>query len=477
MAPKGEWSDPVKEGFLKKEGELNKALKKRYFALKGDKLYYFKKKGDKPLNFIALSDSEVLSGAGNDFTISSMHFDRVYRLRADTVDSKNEWVNALAKAISASGVQIGAPQDIQHHYHVSFDAEGGFKGLPDEWKALLASSNLSEQEVMENQDAVLGALTTQMNFIKQEPDNFSRQSMPSIGPESLSLAQLVDPEDPQKLYTNMRHIGSGAAGEVFAAIDTKTKQKVAIKKMQLCPDILKMLPAEISTMKKCSHPAVVTYYGSYLVSKDSIWVVMELMEGGCLTDLVQEQSIKIPEGVIGYIMKKSLEGLDYIHSNHIIHRDIKSDNVLIGAGGELKIADFGYAAQLVKSARSRQTVCGTPYWMAPELIQGHDYTQKVDIWSLGVMMIECAESDPPYFEDDPIKALFKITTKGIPPLKEPHAWSSDFRDFLRQMTIIDANARPTARQLLGHPFLRQVAPASELAKLVHRAKALRGDVM
>lgn len=466
-----------KEGVLRKMGEINPAYKKRYFILKGGKLHYYKKKGDgKPLGAIELLDCEVQPslGSNSDFTVSSPHFERTYRLRAESPAIREEWVASLERAISASGVQISAPQDIQHHYHVSFDAEEGFKGLPAEWKALLAASNLSEQEITENKDAVLGALNTQYNFIKNEDNSRAyRQSMPDIGPESMSLAQLVDSDDPQKLYTNMRHIGSGAAGEVFAAVHVKTKQKVAIKKMQLCPDILKMLPAEISTMKKCSHPSVVSYYGSYLVSKETIWVVMELMEGGCLTDLVQEKSIAIPESVIAHIMKLSLEGLDYIHSNHIIHRDIKSDNVLIGAGGEVKIADFGYAAQLIKSARARQTVCGTPYWMAPELIQGHEYNQKVDIWSLGVMMIECAESDPPYFEDDPIKALFKITTKGLPPLKEPRKWSAEFKDFLYQTVIIDPNARPTARQLLQHPFLNKAGPPSDLVALVSRAKALR----
>merc|ERR1712063_29054 len=198
------------------------------------------------------------------------------------------------------------------------------------------------------------------------------------------------------------------------------------------------------------------------------------MEGGCLTDLVQEQSIKIPEGVIGYIMKKSLEGLDYIHSNHIIHRDIKSDNVLIGAGGELKIADFGYAAQLIKSARVRQTVCGTPYWMAPELIQGKDYTQKVDIWSLGVMMIECAENDPPYFEEDPIRALFRITTECLLPLKEPNKWSDDFKSFLKLTVTQDPENRPTATELLQHPFIKNCSSdPSELLKLVKKTKLSR----
>ena len=128
--------------------------------------------------------------------------------------------------------------------------------------------------------------------------------------------------------------------------------------MQMDADIVALLPAEISIMKKCNHKNIVTYFGSYVVDRNSIWVVMELMAGGCLTDIVQEKNIKLPENVIAYIMRESLEGLSYLHKRHIIHRDIKSDNVLIGRDGEIKVADFGYAAQLIKSANARKTVCG-----------------------------------------------------------------------------------------------------------------------
>lgn len=214
------------------------------------------------------------------------------------------------------------------------------------------------------------------------------------------------------------------------------------------------------------------------MGKDYIWVVMELMSGGCLTDIVQEPAIKLSENVISQVMKQTLEGLAYIHSRHVIHRDIKSDNVLIGAEGEIKIADFGYAAQLIKSGRVRQTVCGTPYWMAPELIKGQDYDQKVDIWSLGVMMIECAEGDPPYFEDDPIRALFRITTEGIPPLKEPGKWSSNFKDFLAKTVIQDPKQRPSAQDLLQHPFVANASSDySEMVSVVKQVKLSRKQAL
>ena len=128
--------------------------------------------------------------------------------------------------------------------------------------------------------------------------------------------------------------------------------------MRLEPEIVAILPAEISIMKKCVHANIVTYFGSYMVGKNDLWVAMELMEGGCLTDIVQADGVKIPEPVIAYIIRESLMGLQYLHERHIIHRDIKSDNVLIGGKGEVKLADFGYAAQLIQKAKARRTVCG-----------------------------------------------------------------------------------------------------------------------
>ncbi len=155
-----------------------------------------------------------------------------------------------------------------------------------------------------------------------------------------------------------------------------------------------------------------------------------------------------------------MSALQYIHSLHRIHRDIKSDNILIADTGEVKLginciifaklfkADFGYAAQLTKQKDKRNTIVGTPYWMAPELIRGQNYDIKVDIWSTGIMCMEMAEGEPPYMEFPPLRALFLITTKGIPDLKEPSAWTSDFKDFLQRCLEKEADARPDASDLL-----------------------------
>ena len=252
-----------------------------------------------------------------------------------------------------------------------------------------------------------------------------------------------------------------------------------------------MLVTEISIMKESSHPSIVAYHESYLVN-DKIWVVMELMSSGCLTDILDQfQFIQLTEPQIAFICGQVLSGLSFIHSCHRIHRDIKSDNILIGKDGSVKIADFGYAAQLTKTKSKRQTIVGvrlfflfflnarinsvlpqTPYWMAPELIRGLDYDYKVDIWSLGIMLMEMAEGEPPYMDYPPLRvctffflkysssffltnplfplfqALFLITTKGIPELKQPKKWSSEMTDFLSKCLTHNPVERCDANQLL-----------------------------
>jgi len=146
---------------------------------------------------------------------------------------------------------------------------------------------------------------------------------------------------------------------------------------------------------------------------------------------------------------------------------------LLGDNGSIKIADFGYAAQLTQKQQKRNTVVGTPYWMAPELIRGHDYGTKVDIWSLGIMVMEMAEGEPPYMEFPPLRALFLITTKGIPALKEPEKWTADFQDFVSKCLIKDPEDRPGADELLKHPFLKQACKPSEFVPIIQEARVAK----
>jgi serine/threonine protein kinase len=199
---------------------------------------------------------------------------------------------------------------------------------------------------------------------------------------------------------------------------------------------------------------------------------MEFMGSGCLTEVLEqfEYGVKMTESQIALTCLATLRGLAYIHSLHRIHRDIKSDNILIGIDGSVKLADFGYAAQLTQQKQKRNTIVGTPYWMAPELIRGQNYDQKVDLWSLGIMVMEMAEGEPPYMEFPPLRALFLITTKGIPDLKDPSKWSSEMRDFISKCLDKEPESRPDASELLKHPFLKRAGNSSEVATVAKQAK-------
>jgi len=288
---------------------------------------------------------------------------------------------------------------------------------------------------------------------------------------SLTLADLVSKDDPTRIYKSMTKIGEGAAGEVFVATNVRSQLKVAVKKMEISNDNVKLLVTEIGIMKTSKHPNIVDYVDSYIVEDREMWVVMEYMGGGCLTDVLEAfDSVHMTEAQIAYVSRETLKALAYIHSLHRIHRDIKSDNILLSLDGYIKLADFGYAAQLTEKQSKRNTVVGTPYWMAPELIRGHDYGTKVDIWSLGIMMIEMAEGEPPYMEYPPLRALFLITTKGIPPLKDTAKWSRDFHDFFAKTLDTNVQSRPEANDLLKHPFLLRACEADGFKPIIQAAR-------
>jgi len=298
--------------------------------------------------------------------------------------------------------------------------------------------------------------------------------MPLPAERAVKLDELINTSvNPTVLYPDMRKIGEGAAGEVFLATDSTNGRRVAIKKMPLTAQNLKLLSTEIQIMKTSKHPNIIEYIDAYIVDK-KLWVAMEFMGAGCLTEVLDQfdSNVHMTEAQIAFVCKATIKGLDYVHQMHRIHRDIKSDNILLGSDGSCKIADFGYAAQLTQEKAKRFTIVGTPYWMAPELIRGQNYDQKVDIWSLGIMVMEMAEGDPPYMDFPPLRALFLITTKGIPGLKHPEKWTTEFKDFVAQCLEKDAENRPTADQLLFHPFIVKYAdlPEANLIPVINAAR-------
>eukprot|EP01129_Flabellula_baltica_P004523 TRINITY_DN1579_c0_g1_i2.p1 TRINITY_DN1579_c0_g1~~TRINITY_DN1579_c0_g1_i2.p1 ORF type:complete len:338 (+),score=88.13 TRINITY_DN1579_c0_g1_i2:366-1379(+) len=327
----------------------------------------------------------------------------------------------------------------------------------------------------------MAALKVQDNFNKRKSgvDVGEVFNVPMPKTDSgVTLHDLVNNSvDPLDAYNNFEKIGEGAAGEVFVATYIETGEDVAIKKIEINPQNIPLLITEIAIMKASIHPNIVKYFDSFLVDEEKLWVAMEFMGGGCLTDILEIFSyLQLSEGQISYICRETLKGLLYIHHHHRIHRDIKSDNILLGIDGSIKIADFGYAAQLTQDRDKRTTIVGTPYWMAPELIRGENYDQRVDVWSLGIMMLEMAEGEPPYMDLPPLRALFFITTKGIPGLQHPEKWSEDFRDFLALTITAEPSERPNSEDMLKHEFMKKAVPSSDLATTILETQRIREEI-
>ncbi|KAJ9152027.1 Non-specific serine/threonine protein kinase [Pleurostoma richardsiae] len=309
-----------------------------------------------------------------------------------------------------------------------------------------------------------------------------RMSTMSENEVMAKLKEAVSKDDPNLSYSKQKKIGQGASGSVYVAKVKETapspiardllraqglKAQVAIKQMDLAHQPRKeLIVNEIMVMKDSKHRNIVNFLDAFLRNNNAeLWVVMEYMEGGALTDVIDNNPV-ITEEQISTICLETCRGLQHLHSQNIIHRDIKSDNVLLDARGNVKITDFGFCAKLTETKSKRATMVGTPYWMAPEVVKQKEYGPKVDIWSLGIMAIEMIESEPPYLNEEPLKALYLIATNGTPRLKKPEKLSKELKAFLSVCLCVDVKSRASARELLEHDFLKHGCPLASLAELL-----------
>ncbi|KAJ4383101.1 hypothetical protein N0V85_008514 [Neurospora sp. IMI 360204] len=271
-------------------------------------------------------------------------------------------------------------------------------------------------------------------------------------------------------YQVLEELGRGSFGVVYKGIDKTTGETVAIKHIDLesSEDDIQEIQQEISVLSTCASSYVTQYRASFLRGH-KLWIVMEYLGGGSCLDLDSVRQLKpgnFSEVHLAIVCRELLLGLDYLHAEGKIHRDIKAANVLLSEAGKVKLADFGVAAQLTHMKSQRNTFVGTPFWMAPEVIQQAGYDFKADIWSLGITAIELAVGEPPYANIHPMKVLFQIP-KNPPPRLEGK-FSREFKDFVAHCLIKDPAQRPTARDLLRHRFIRTAGRVEALQELIER---------
>uniref|UniRef100_A0A286Y0P1 non-specific serine/threonine protein kinase n=1 Tax=Cavia porcellus TaxID=10141 RepID=A0A286Y0P1_CAVPO len=298
-------------------------------------------------------------------------------------------------------------------------------------------------------------------------------------PMMLGVESLPDPMDTWEIIET---IGKGTYGKVYK-VTNKRDGSLAAHGFFSYPaeyNILQFLP---------NHPNVVKFYGMFYRADccvgGQLWLVLELCNGGSVTDLVKgllRSGQRLDEAVISYILYGALLGLQHLHNNRIIHRDVKGNNILLTTEGGVKLVDFGVSAQLTSTRLRRNTSVGTPFWMAPEVIaceQQYDssYDARCDVWSLGITAIELGDGDPPLFDMHPVKTLFKIPRNPPPTLLHPENWCGEFNHFISQCLIKDFEKRPSVTQLLDHPFIKEAHGKvlflqKQLAKVLQEQKHL-----
>ncbi|XP_035427425.1 serine/threonine-protein kinase 10-like [Cygnus atratus] len=282
--------------------------------------------------------------------------------------------------------------------------------------------------------------------------------------------------DPEEAWLVLGELGDGAFGKVFKAQNKATGALAAAKVIETpSEEELEDYVVEIEILAGCDHPNITKLLDA-LYWDGRLWILVEFCPGGAVDAAILELEKGLTEEQIRAACKQLLLALQYLHGCKIIHRDVKAGNVLLTLDGDIKLADFGVSAKNSSTIQRRASFIGTPYWMAPEVVQcetskENPYGYKADIWSLGITLIEMAEMEPPHHELNPLRVLLKIAKSQPPTLRHPKRWSEDFKDFLRKSLEKSPEARWSATQLLQHPFVAGVSDKRPLRELVAEARA------
>lgn len=264
--------------------------------------------------------------------------------------------------------------------------------------------------------------------------------------------------DVAECWDMVGELGDGAFGKVYKAQNKETGRFAAAKMCTLeDEENLSDHMVEIDILSEIKHNNIVELYEAYSL-EDKLWMLIEYCDGGALDSIMVDLEKPLTELQIAYVCQHMLEGLIFLHKNKVIHRDLKAGNVLLTMEGGVKLADFGVSAKNKHTMQKHDTFIGTPYWMAPELVlcetfRDNPYDFKVDIWSLGITLIELAQMEPPNSEMSPMRVLLKIQKSEPPKLDQPSKWSKEFNEFLAKSLIKDPQTRPTTEVLMTYPFV------------------------
>jgi len=283
--------------------------------------------------------------------------------------------------------------------------------------------------------------------------------------------------DPTDLFCGNKTIATVSAGMVVVAYPkAHLTGRAAIKQLRVgTADSIEDLMSEVYAMSVSNHPNIIDFFNSYLWTDShgiqNLWIVMEFMPYGsltaCLEDAWDEWSERPEiEEVAAYVVREVATGLAYLHSYNRLHRDIKSDNIFVGIGGIVKIGDLGCCVHLTQEKQKRSEMQGTANWMAPECIMQKPYDSKIDVWSLGVTLMEMCQRDPPYFDETVYQAMYLICKHGVPELNEPERWSDELKEFLKVCTKMDPAQRIATVDLLENPWFEKAVEPEHFEQVV-----------
>eukprot|EP00756_Hemistasia_phaeocysticola_P054560 Hpha_TRINITY_DN30475_c0_g1::TRINITY_DN30475_c0_g1_i1::g.168129::m.168129/K04409/PAK1; p21-activated kinase 1 len=419
------------------------------------------------------------------------HKDLVLSLTSDECRSLwQRYVVSHREGKASMQFSISSPADIKKEMHVRKDRSGtnalGLLGLPPQFENRLLEQGFTKEDFKAHRAEI--RMVVNFANLQNTEDRDDRKYVPNSRPGTdepegnsdlppqKPLSELVTPGNPKEMYADQHLLDSGSQGEVFRARRVSDGMTVALKRIVLRrPERdLPPLESEIRIMAASSHPNIINMFAVHQPTPPHgpIWISMEFMSGGKLTDLVDARAKGdgaegFSDPRIGFLVGSIQCALAYLHRRGLIHRDIKSDNVLLGAGGRVALADFGFGADLAREGnRKRDTVVGTTYWMAPEVVRGEPYDGKVDVWSLGILTLELVYGEPPLLRLPQMRALYTIITEPPPRVEESLGRSAELCALVEAMLQQDPEERASAHDLASHPLFQRSCSQAEFAQWV-----------